>query len=50
MQRIGSENGALLYQGNLIPSDSGAIELGVRARPAHDGLIHPHELGLSKWA
>jgi starch phosphorylase len=51
MQQIGEENnGALLYQGALTPEHSGVIAIGVRARPDHPALVHPNELGLSKWA
>lgn len=50
MQLAGEENGALLYQGTLTPENSGVIALGVRARPNHPALVHPNELGLSKWA
>ncbi|MEZ4867295.1 MAG: alpha-glucan family phosphorylase [Caldilineaceae bacterium] len=46
----GRENGALLYTGELSPTESGVITLGVRARPVHAGLIHPHETGVSRWA
>jgi glycogen phosphorylase len=50
MQQTGEENGALLYQGALTPDNSGVIALGVRARPDHPALVHPNELGMSKWA
>ncbi|RIK35755.1 MAG: alpha-glucan phosphorylase [Chloroflexi bacterium] len=50
MERVGEENGALLYQGILTPQNSGVIVLGVRARPDHPALVHPNELGFSKWA
>jgi starch phosphorylase len=50
MQRTGQENGALLYQAEVTPGDSGVIHFGVRARPHHQGLIHPHETGVSRWA
>jgi hypothetical protein len=50
MLKVGNENGGLLYQANVISADSGVLALGVRVRPHHEGLIHPYELGLSKWA
>lgn len=50
MQQVGEEQGALLFQGVLTPSDSGVFAVGVRARPTHPGLVNPYELGLSKWA
>ena len=50
MQRTGQENGALLYQAEVTPYDSGVIHFGVRARPQHQGLIHPNETGVSRWA
>jgi hypothetical protein len=50
MQRTGEEHGALLYQGQLTPADSGVLALGVRLRPAHPALSNPYETGLSRWA
>jgi len=50
MQAVGQENGALLYQAEVAPTDSGVIHLGIRARPRHAGLIHPNETGVSRWA
>lgn len=50
MHKAGQDNGALLYQANLVAADSGVLALGVRVRPHHAALIHPDELGLSKWA
>jgi starch phosphorylase len=50
MQRTGQDNGALLYQAEVTPGDSGVIHFGVRARPHHQGLIHPNETGVSRWA
>jgi len=50
MQAIGQDNGALLYQAEVAPTDSGVLHLGVRARPYHAGLIHPNETGVSRWA
>ncbi|MBX3015828.1 MAG: alpha-glucan family phosphorylase [Caldilineaceae bacterium] len=50
MQAVGQENGALIYQAEVAPSDSGVLSFGVRARPRHIGLIHPNETGVSRWA
>jgi starch phosphorylase len=50
MQLSGEENSALLYQGAFTPKDAGVLGVGVRARPSHPALVHPYELGLSKWA
>ena len=50
MQLIGQENGAMLYQAEVAPTDSGVVHVGVRARPRHPGLIHPNETGVSRWA
>ena len=50
MQVVGQENDAQLYQAQVTPTDSGVINIGVRARPRHVGLIHPSETGVSRWA
>ncbi len=50
MQPAGTDNGALLFQGELKPTDSGRLALGVRARPTHPAMIDPYEMGLSHWA
>jgi starch phosphorylase len=50
MQLTAEENNALRYQGALIPTEAGALSVGIRARPAHPALVHPYEMGLSKWA
>ncbi|RME66414.1 MAG: alpha-glucan family phosphorylase, partial [Caldilineae bacterium] len=51
MQATGrSDDGAILYTGSFVPEDSGQLAVGVRVRPTHPALIHPHELGLSRWA
>jgi len=50
MQAVGQEKGALLYQAEVAPVESGVLHLGVRARPRHQGLIHPSETGVSRWA
>ena len=50
MERTGSDNGALTLRGELKPTGSGRLGLGVRARPTHPGLINPYEMGLSRWA
>ncbi len=50
MQANGTDNGALLFQGELTPTDSGRLALGVRARPTHPALIDSYEMGLSHWA
>lgn len=50
MQRVGEEQGALIYQGQVTPTASGQLALGVRVRPDHPALSHPYEVGLSRWA
>ena len=50
MQAVGQEKGALLYQAEVAPVESGVLHLGVRARPRHQGLIHPSETGVNRWA
>ena len=50
MQGVGQQDGALIFEGTLTPSDSGVFVVGVRARPTHDGLINPYETGVSRWA
>jgi starch phosphorylase len=50
MQLTGEENNALLYKGAFTPAESGVLGVGVRARPSHPALIHPYEMGVSKWA
>ncbi len=50
MQVVGQENGAQLYQAKVTPTDTGVLNVGVRARPRHQGLIHPNETGVSRWA
>jgi len=50
MTSVGAQDGALLFRGELTPSESGRLALGIRARPTHEGLINPYELGLSRWA
>ena len=46
----GSADGRTVYHGQLAPTDSGQIAIGIRARPIHDALIHPYETGLNHWA
>ena len=50
MEADGKQGGALLYRGELPLQQSGQLALGIRARPQHTGLIHPYEMGLSRWA
>jgi starch phosphorylase len=50
MRPAGEENGVLVYQGEWAPIHSGVLEVGVRVRPHHPALIHPHETGLTRWA
>ncbi len=50
MAEAGHQDAAVLYTGSLSPENSGQIAVGLRARPTHKDLIHPYELGLSKWA
>jgi hypothetical protein len=50
MRRVGEEHGALLYQGEVTPVDSGALAVGVRLRAHHPALSNPYETGLSRWA
>ncbi|HEY4000209.1 MAG TPA: alpha-glucan family phosphorylase, partial [Candidatus Xenobia bacterium] len=42
--------GAYLYEGDFVPSIGGSFAFGVRARPHHEHLVHPHEVGLVRWA
>jgi starch phosphorylase len=50
MAEIGHQDAAALYTGSLSAQNSGQIAVGIRTRPTHKDLIHPYELGLSKWA
>lgn len=49
LHRTGSEDGALLYNGQMSVTDSGKLAVGVRVRPTHPHLVNPYELGLSRW-
>jgi starch phosphorylase len=50
LEPSGNEEGAALYSGAIQLTDSGRVELGVRARPRHPDLINPAETGLITWA
>ena len=50
MTPTGQENGAVQYSGKISPTTSGQIAIGIRARPIHEKMVHPHELGISRWA
>lgn len=50
MMANGEDNGFALFQGQLTPQQSGNMAIGIRARPSHEGLINPHDTGLSRWA
>ncbi len=50
MTVTGSENGAVVYTGNLSPANSGKLAIGVRVRPNHPAMLDPNEMGLNRWA
>lgn len=47
-QRLGE--GAYVYEGDFVPATGGNFAFGVRARPQHESLLFPHEVGLVRWA
>ena len=50
MTVTGTENGAVVYTGNLSPANSGKLAIGVRVRPNHPAMMDPNEMGLNRWA
>jgi starch phosphorylase len=50
MTAVSTQDGALIYQGQLQPTDSGQLVVGIRARPQNEHLINRHETGLNRWA
>jgi starch phosphorylase len=45
-----SSGGHHVYRGSLLEGDSGEFGYTVRVVPKHPDLVHPHELGLVRWA
>ncbi|MCB0109937.1 MAG: alpha-glucan family phosphorylase, partial [Caldilineaceae bacterium] len=50
MNRMGEENGALIFEGTITPKDSGMLNVGVRARATHPALVNPYEVAVNRWA
>ncbi|MGB5050338.1 MAG: alpha-glucan family phosphorylase [Caldilineaceae bacterium] len=42
-------DGSLDFVGDLSPRESGRLAVGIRVRPQHPGMVHPHETGLARW-
>jgi starch phosphorylase len=50
LQHDGWDNGAAVFQGELMPATSGQFAVGIRVRPNKETLINPNELGIASWA
>ncbi|MCB0097831.1 MAG: hypothetical protein KDE46_18995, partial [Caldilineaceae bacterium] len=50
MTAVSTQDGALVYRGQLQPADSGQLMVGIRVRPQNAHLINRYETGLNHWA